>query len=398
MSQASGPCDAASSPCSELLFFAGFDVHSDNFVAAHRLSGLPPVQPGDIRKMKSKQFPRTRQGATDFLVWIDSKTPEGARLLIVMESTSSYSLQLACWLRELRPGLCPVIVEPKRIIKYAGSIGTRNKTDRIDARVIACFGAERQPVGDEPVEVIYRDLRALHQARTQFMDAMQALRNQRDSLCHENLSKSISREITRGFDSQIKALEKQMNVLEEQMRKVVDSDEKVGQDVKLLCSMVGVKFLTAVGVLGIFGDLRRFPTSRSLTAFAGLNPEIKESGKRQGESHISKRGNANARRVLYMAATSVIKSNSELAEFYNRLVNDAHKEKMVALVALMRKMLLTMRSLLVSGQTYDRYYHARRAKAAQEQSAAKAQPGACAKLCGDPVESGGELPTKKVAA
>ena len=88
----------------QLVVSFGLDVHRDDFVASYRRSDAEPFQSTDIRKMKSKKFPRTLEGSQDLLQWAMPELPDQARLLIVMEATGTYSLQLALWLEQLRPG------------------------------------------------------------------------------------------------------------------------------------------------------------------------------------------------------------------------------------------------------------------------------------------------------
>ncbi|MGI8905398.1 MAG: IS110 family transposase [Candidatus Sumerlaeaceae bacterium] len=337
----------------KLSCYFGVDVASQTHYVALRRSDEGPLRDGELRKIKTSAFAHTRQGAQQMLDWMKARLPEGAGMCVVMEATGNYSVQLSLWLRELCPTLKLVVMDPRRIKKYMEGLGLRNKTDKVDARAIACFGAERQPVGDEPVEQIYRDLRAVARARLAVLTHIVALRNQLTSLCSDDMSQAVGRMINKTFQSSIAQLEKQQQKLEQQLEQLVASDERLAADVALLDSVAGVGRLTAITVLGEFGDLRRFRSARQLTAFAGLNPEIKKSGKWIGQSHLSKRGTTYGRRALYMGATSTIKSQSQFSRFYHRLVESSHKHKRAALAAVMRKMLITMRAVVISGKGFD---------------------------------------------
>lgn len=351
------PAFDAHQPASPALLVSfGLDVHSKSFVAAWRRSDAGNLEKTAMRKMKTEEIERSRKGAARLLEIIDAQTPEGADVIVVMESTGTYSLELSLWLKQLRLSLAVAIVDPSRIKKFIGSHGVRNKTDIIDARAIACYGAERRPVGDEPLEQEYRDLRSMVRMRLRVIDKLQVARNQLHSECAENLSLAVRKVVIRPLEREIRQLEKDKATLEAEQRKLVAGHEGLRKDVALLDTVAGVDFLTAAAVLGEFGDLRRFETGRQLTAFAGLNPELRESGTKQGKARISKRGTTYGRSALYMGATSIINMDCQMSAFYHKLVEESHKCKMVALTAVMRKMLVTMRAVLVKEEKYDRHY------------------------------------------
>ena len=363
----------------ELVVAFGLDVHSASFMAAWRRSDAGALDKAAMRKMKTEEIVRTEKGAALLLERIDAHTPEDARAIVVMEATGTYSLQLACWLRKLRPTLAVAIVDPSRIKKFIGSHGVRNKTDKIDARAIACYGAERRPAGDEPLEQHFRDLRVLVRLRLRILDKLQEAKCQLHSHCAEDVSPAVARLERRTLEGEIRRHEKDRDAVEAELRKVVEGNEALKRDVALLDSVAGVAFLTAVAVLGEFGDLRRFATGRQLTAFAGLNPELRDSGTKQGKARISKRGSTYGRRALYMGATSIVSTNCQLGDFYQRLVNESHKHQMVALIAVMRKMLVTMRAVLIKGEQYDRNYTGGNGPKTPAQGSGKAPDSACGK-------------------
>lgn len=338
-------------------FAFGLDVSKNTFMTANACSDNIPFQAPDLRKLKTRNFARTQEQAQVFLEWAESQVPEGYDLVVVMEATGPYSLQLAAWLLALRPHLRLSIIDPKRAKAYAKSLGVRNKTDKVDARVLAAFAAERQPVTDEPLEQIYLDMRALARMRLFLMFQLTAMTNHMEMQVPEILTRSISAEILKMSQSNVALLQKQIKGLEDKLRQLVaEGPQQLSKDIEQLDLICGVGFITAASVIGEFGDLRRFRTSRQLVAMAGLNPEVKESGKWIGQSHLSKRGSVYGRRALYMGSISAIKSDCDFRDFYDRLTDKSHKCKMVALVAVMRKMLVTMRAVLVTETPYQRHH------------------------------------------
>jgi transposase len=104
----------------------------------------------------------------------------------------------------------------------------------------------------------------------------------------------------------------------EQMTKLMTTLCKASmlQDLELVTSIKGIKTKTAVPFLAEVGDIKNYNCYKKLIAFAGLDPSVRQSGKFVGQSKISKRGNRHLRRVVYLMASSVAKSNSFFRHYF----------------------------------------------------------------------------------
>ncbi len=135
-----------------------------------------------------------------------------------------------------------------------------------------------------------------------------------------------------------------------------------GEIDKLLETDAGAKGLTSVPEFGHktvavlraeLGDVTRFQRTDQVVAYAGLDIEVKESGKWKGQAKLSKRGSGRLRRILYMAAVRCIRlPGSAFGAYYHRLVARGMKKR-DALMAVMCKMLSVAYRLLRSEETYD---------------------------------------------
>lgn len=105
-----------------------------------------------------------------------------------------------------------------------------------------------------------------------------------------------------------------------------------------LLTIPGIGPLTAGVILGELGNLSRFKSLNQLTAFAGLDPSVMESGHSRRTGHISKRGSPMLREALYNAAFSASRVNPVCREFYQRLKTKGKHHK-VCTVAVARKLL-----------------------------------------------------------
>lgn len=132
---------------------------------------------------------------------------------------------------------------------------------------------------------------------------------------------------------------KQYEVLKQQLERIDHRIERLVKDIDTyLLTIPGIGLLTAGMILGELGDLSRFKSIKQLTAFAGLDPSVKESGRSRHTGHISKRGSPMLREALYQAALSAIQVNPVCKQFYLRLKN-RNKPHRVCRIAVARKLL-----------------------------------------------------------
>jgi transposase len=334
------------------IFWVGLDVAKLTFDAALH----PPLQPGvapDLASLPVRRFARTPEGARELIDWIDAalapalSEPDAAcEVRVLMEATGHYSLELVAWLLAARPDLRPSIVNPGLISAHARSLGQRNKTDRTDARVIARFGAERSPEPFQPLSPEQAELRELTRERQSVVQERVAVQERaREGSCSPLVQKTWKKRISH--------LEKIEEQLESAIRELIQNVPRFKADLELLVSIPGVGFLTAATVLAELGDLRAFARARRLSSFVGLSPRQCQSGTSvRGRTRMSKKGNPRVRSILYLAALAAVRSNPHLRRCYHDLVARG-KTKMAALGAVMRKLLVLMRALLVSNSPFQ---------------------------------------------
>jgi transposase len=344
------PSATKETPCAWL----GIDVSKGTFDSAL----LTPDMQRDMatwRKMPAKHFPRTPEGVKACCEWAVSllrgiASAPRPSIRVVMEATGKYSLELSAWFAAHAPTTGPAILNPRMTKAYSDSLSITNRTDKVDARTLARYGAERQPVAYAPAEPQWAQLRDLTRYRQALVEERQAEENRAAEItCSALVRKTQNRRIAQ-LKCDIIKLDKQIQSLVEKMPAMKESAE-------LLRTIKGVGPVVSVTVLGELGDLRRFETARQMTAFAGLAPTHHDSGTSvHKKSHMSKCGSAHVRRILFLAALHTTRCDNDFAHTYNRMVDEG-KRKMVAIVAVMRKMLVTMRALLISGKAYQPHYN-----------------------------------------
>lgn len=339
----------------KVLPWAGVDVSKETFDAALYLPLAPGEPPHDIMALPKASFPRTADGVKDFLAWTfplrEQAGLPGGRMRVVMESTGRYSSELAAWLTQEASFTHPSIEDAKAIHDYAKSLKLRHKTDRIDAGVIARYGYERMPEPHMELPEDYRCLRELTRQRSAVKDQATQARERLAELKEFPLIIKIQQEVVEALDAAVAKLELEI-------KRCVQSSDELRQDVAQAVTVPGVALITAATILGECGPLRRY-TSRELSSYSGLAPILKESGTSVRGSWISRRGPSRLRRCLYMAATVAMQYNPIMQVLHHRLVSKG-KKPLQAHCAVMRKLLILVRAVVVSGVKFQESFRANR--------------------------------------
>jgi transposase len=320
----------------------GIDVAKETFDAAIDIGG------GAVSPLTPAPFERSPRGVEQMLAWIDDVLGDRAPdARAVMEATGRYSIELSAWITQARPAMMPAIVNPELVWAFARSLGLRGKTDAIDARALARYGRERTPLPHEPLGPAHARLRDLTRERQALVESLVAHRQRAGEPCQSDLVVEVQRQVIGSLRDAIGQIERAIDA-------VISEDSDLARDVALLESIPGVGRLTTAVILGEIGDLRRFERARQLSAFVGVSPREHTSGTSvRRRTRLCKKGNAQARRALYMAAVSASRGDRHhLARFHRALVEDRGLAKKASLGALMRKLLVLMRALLISGEAY----------------------------------------------
>jgi len=228
-----------------------------------------------------------------------------------------------------------VVVNPAQVRAFAQALGKRAKTDPIDAAVIAHFieatKAEPRPLPDEMTRLL-ADLVA---RRRQIVEMMAAEGQRERRLSDKRLRKSIVR--------LRKALEKELNELDGEIDDHVRGSPAWAEKEDLLASVPGVGPIVArtlIAELPELGSLDR----RKVAALAGLAPWTRQSGQWRGKNFIGG-GRKSVRSALFLAAMVAARHNPVLKRFRDKLVA-AGKPKLVALIAVARKLLTILNAIL----------------------------------------------------
>ncbi len=273
--------------------------------------------------------------AAGFKVLLKILARSPAPVQVVCEATGPYHQGLVAALHAARVGVS--VVNPRLPRDFARSRGQLAKTDKIDALLLADYGRTMRPAPTPQPDARMTLLDDLVTRRAQLVEdrAREKTRLQQTT-CAEALA-SLKLHV-RHLDGQIKKLL-------ERIAEVVESNPALRAKVARLVAVQGVGALTASALLAALPELGTL-SKNEVTALAGLAPFNRDSGAFRGTRSI--RGGRSAVRLsLYMAALCASRCNPILKAIYQRLraAGKAHK---VDLVAVMRKLLIHLNSLLKS--------------------------------------------------
>jgi transposase len=227
-----------------------------------------------------------------------------------------------------------VVVNPAQIRHYAQALGKRAKTDPIDAAVIARFVEATRPAVRVLPDEATRLLADLVARRRQIVEMM-AAEGQRERRADRRLKKSIAR--------LRKALEKELAELDGEIDDHVRGSPVWAEKEDLLASVPGVGPIIARTLIAEMPELGTLDR-RQIAALAGLAPWTRQSGQWKGKSFIGG-GRKSVRSLLFLGALTAARHNPTLKAFRDRLVA-AGKPKMVAAIAVARKLLTILNAIL----------------------------------------------------
>lgn len=128
------------------------------------------------------------------------------------------------------------------------------------------------------------------------------------------------------------------------MQDIINSDCELKSKYDLLTSFKGIGKKIALTLLTLLPELGVF-NRRQIAALSGVAPYPKDSGTLSGYRFV-KYGRPQVKKALYMAALVGIRHNEKIKNYYNHLLTDNNKKKMVAIVACMRKIIITLNAQL----------------------------------------------------
>lgn len=220
-----------------------------------------------------------------------------ANAVVAVEATGTYHLLLAD--TAYAAGFTVYVLNPQDVAHYRKSIGVRAKTDRVDAQLIARYVArERDDLHPYiPAPDSHRRIMRLLHRRAQLVKTQIALQ----------LSASEMTDLKAATLKIVDQIETLLRRIDRQVQTMVKVETATATQVRHLQTINGIGPLTATA-LTLTYQRHSFSGVEAFIAFLGLDPRARASGKYQGRSSLSKRGDGEIRRLLYCAAQSATRT------------------------------------------------------------------------------------------
>ena len=291
------------------------------------------------------QFENNQKGHEQLELWLRKQTD--SKVHVCLEATGQYGDGVAEYL--FAHGFPVSVVNPARIKHYSNSKLRRNKTDKADAQLIAEYCLREKPANWTPPPASFKDLQAL----VRHLEDLQAAKLQESNRLQSGVQTNF---VVDSLTSLCDFLDEQIKQTKKEIQDHINQHEELKQMQTLLVTIPGIGKLTAAKLLGEIRNILDFHSARQLAAYAGLTPRNFLSGTSvHKKSRLSKTGNANLRKSLYMPAIVAIKHNPIVQSFCARLSQSGLKP-MEVIGAAMRKLLHLVFGILKTGRPFDPNY------------------------------------------
>lgn len=263
---------------------------------------------------------------------------------ICMESTGCYSEGVAEFFHEL--GFKVSVVNPLQIKSFRSSKLIRQKTDSVDALIIAEFCLQNAPAAWKPKSPEQKELHYLNVR-------ISALKSELNRVSNALENKKLSKVILKSIHDEIKFLKNQIALLEDEAQKIINSDKNLKEQFDRITEIKGVGEKLALAIIADMPDASNFQKSGQFSAFAGVSPSHFQSGSSvRGKSHISRLGSKSIRKILYMSALVVKNHNPHFQKFVQKLQKKGKAPKVI-IVAIMRKLMCILFGMLKNSSNFD---------------------------------------------
>ena len=324
----------------------GIDISMDSFV--FRVGIIKSDQEAEIGS--HKEYENSLQGIKQFYKYAQKQKLKGVPQHFLMEATGVYYEALAYFLKS--KGTHVIVVLPNKVKYFAKTLEIKSKTDALDAHILTQMGLEKRLREWEPPSELMKDLKLLTREHFSLMNLKTDAKNRIHAKAH---SFKPGKDTVIRLRREIIFYENLIKEVESGIRLLLQRDVQIWSKIQNILKVNGVGLMTMAKVLAETNAFALIRNGKQLTSYAGLDIVFKESGKYQGKTKISKKGNQHLRQSVYMPAISAIKTNPKMKTYYNRMLNKG-KPKKSGIIAVARKLLLLIYFLWTNEVEYDPSY------------------------------------------
>lgn len=329
----------------EFQFFLGMDVGKSTFTYCLR---------DQAGVMDHGEVENTLKAITGWVTSLKKTHKQSVeKMIFCMEYTGIYNAILLRVLHQRGLHLC---MESASNIKL--SLGMqRGKNDKVDAQRIAEYAMRFIDRLKEwrPKRDVVEQLGRLMSSRARLVNARKTLSvpNHEAELF---VDKRISRELTHHVAGTLKAIDRNIDSIEKEMKEIIENDENLKMLLKLSTSVPGIGFITGCTLIVKTNEFKSFDNAKKIACTAGIAPFEHTSGSSvRGKTRVSHRAHKDLKTALHLAALGAVRSKGVVQDYYVRKVAEG-KNKMLVLNAVRNKLVHLVFAVIRDNTMYQKNY------------------------------------------
>lgn len=275
------------------------------------------------------------------------------QILFCFEQTGIYNNALTTTLNSLKANIW--IESPIQIKRSSGM--QRGKSDKVDARRIALYAFRNRDIAKlwAPPRIVIQQLKKLVSSR----DRLVNLNSQLKKPIQESQrfdSKEVYAIVKNSFKATITGLKEDLKKVNKQIAELVKSDPSLKHLFEIVTSVDGVGKVVACEMIVTTNEFKSINDPKKYACYAGVVPFEHSSGSSiRGRNKVSNFANKNSKRLIHMAALSIIRYSGELRTYWLRKLDEG-KHKMVVLNAIRNKLIQRVFAVVRRGEKFERNY------------------------------------------
>ena len=318
--------------------YVGIDVAKDKFDVSYTIDGQS--------FFGYSTFSNDKKGIKKFFKQAENYKQKQEKSVIhfCMEATGIYHFELCEYLQNSAHIVS--VVNPLRTKSFSKSLLLRTKNDKVDSSMLSRHAFFHNPPHTPKLPESIRKFRSL----VRYKETLSESRTQEIA----RLKSALDSDVKQLINKKIRFIEKQTAETIFKIQNLIKEDEFLSTQMRLLKTVDCVGDKVAWVMLAEFKfECIEDISPKAMVAHAGLSPREHSSGASiKGREHISRMGNSNLRKILFLPALGCIKNQNYFTGFYLNLL-ERGKPKKVAITAVMRKILLTSMGVLKNQQPFD---------------------------------------------
>jgi len=296
-----------------------------------------------------RQFSNDPTGMQELLQWLNELNLDLDAVLFCMEATGLYCFPLT---RFLAVNAIDIWIEHASQIKRANAL-SRGKNDKIDSKRIAEYAVknlDRLRLW-KPMDATLEKIKHLASLRERLVETKKRLITpiqEFEEVGNTEMAKMLGKTIK----ASLTAVDKDLKNVEGKIVEIVNGDENLKQLYKLITSVVGIGFVTAINLLIYTNGFTVMKDARKLACYCGVAPFEYSSGTSvRGRTKVHFMANKKLKCNLHMASLSAVKLDADLKTYYERKVAEG-KSKLSVLNAVKNKLLARVVAVVNKQELY----------------------------------------------